>query len=491
MSLIQVKNLTFAYEGSYDNIFENVSFQIDTDWKLGFTGRNGRGKTTFLKLLMGEYPYKGTISASVRFDYFPFTARDERDSAMDVALAVSGGKEWQARKECGLLEVGEDALARPFGTLSHGERTKVLLAALFLRENHFLLIDEPTNHIDAHGRRVVSRYLNGKNGFILVSHDRAFLDGCIDHVLSINKANIEVCKGNYTGWLQNKEMRDGYEFTENDKLKKQIKKLTAAARQSADWSDKLEKTKKGTRIAGLRPDRGHIGAQAAKLMKKSKTTEARKEKAIEDKSRLLKNVEQADDLFLQPLNYHSELLAEAVGLSIAYGGEPVVSDLFFTVKRGERIALSGKNGSGKSSLLKLMAGEPIPHTGTLRMASGLILSYVPQDTSWLSGSLDAFIASSQADKSLFLALLRKLDFERGQFEKRMEEYSEGQKKKVLLAMGLCKQAHLYLWDEPLNFIDVLSRAQIERAVLHSRAAMVFVEHDIAFSERVATRMLSL
>lgn len=147
MSLINVTNLTFSYPGSYDNIFENVSFQIDTNWKLGFTGRNGRGKTTFLNLLLGKYEYSGHISASVNFEYFPFDIQDKSINTIEVIDSICFDyQDWEMRKELNLLDVSEDVLYRPFNTLSNGEQTKVMLVALFLKENSFLLIDEPTNH---------------------------------------------------------------------------------------------------------------------------------------------------------------------------------------------------------------------------------------------------------------------------------------------------------------------------------------------------------
>jgi len=295
MSLISIKNLTFAYEGSYDNIFENVSFQIDTDWKLGFTGRNGRGKTTFLNLLMGKYEYSGKISANVRFEYFPFFVENrEADTLEVIGGIVPDYVDWELMRELSLLEVSEDVLHRPFRTLSNGEQTKVLLAALFLRENSFLLIDEPTNHLDMEARKIVSDYLRTKRGFILVSHDRAFLDNCIDHILSINKTNIEIQKGNFSSWWENKKRQDIFELAENEKIKKDIRRLAAAAERTSRWSDKVEQTKNGTKNSGVKPDKGHIGRMAAKMMKRSKAIEARQQSAIEQKSKLLKNIETAD-----------------------------------------------------------------------------------------------------------------------------------------------------------------------------------------------------
>ena len=150
MSLIKVENLTFSYPSSYENIFENVSFQIDTDWKLGFIGRNGRGKTSFLKLLMGEYQYQGKIVSSVKFDYFPYPLEDTGRPTRELLSQVCPqGKDWEFRRELSLLELEDEVLERPFSSLSGGERTKALLAALFLNPGHFLLIDEPTNHLDS------------------------------------------------------------------------------------------------------------------------------------------------------------------------------------------------------------------------------------------------------------------------------------------------------------------------------------------------------
>jgi lincosamide and streptogramin A transport system ATP-binding/permease protein len=187
MSLIEVSHLSFAYEGSYDSIFENVSFQVDSDWKLGLIGRNGRGKTTLLQLLLGKLNYTGSILSSVSFAYFPFFT----DAALCVMEVIRThcpeAEDWQILRELSLLQVSDSILDHPFGTLSHGEQTKALLASLFINENRFLLIDEPTNHLDADGRKAVSAYLNRKRGFIVVSHDRAFLDGCVDHILSINR----------------------------------------------------------------------------------------------------------------------------------------------------------------------------------------------------------------------------------------------------------------------------------------------------------------
>ncbi|MCH5316761.1 MAG: Lsa family ABC-F type ribosomal protection protein [Eubacterium sp.] len=487
MSMIKVENLTFAYPSSYDNIFENVNFQIDTDWKLGFIGRNGRGKTTFLNLLLGKYEYRGKISASVQFDYFPYSVEDKSRFTEDILQEICPlAEEWELMRELSYLEVNSDVLWRPFDTLSNGEQTKVLLAALFLNEGHFLLIDEPTNHLDIQAREMVSAYLKKKKGFILVSHDRRFLDGCIDHVLSINRANIEVQTGNFSSYMENFERRQEFELAQNERLQRDIGRLKQAARRTAVWSDKLEASKIGAGAA-----KGYISHRAAKMMKRSKSIEARQNRAIEEKSGLLKNVETAESLKFFPQSYYADTLATFSDVSVSYDGNTVCAPTSFTIKRGDRVVLDGRNGSGKSSLLKLLIGENIEHTGTVSVGSGLIISYVPQDTSNLKGRLTDFAEKSHLEESLFKALLRKLGFEQVQFEKDMRDFSGGQKKKVLIAKSLCEQAHLYVWDEPLNFIDVYSRMQIEDLIKEYSPTMIFVEHDKAFRDAVSTKTVEL
>ncbi|WP_415537849.1 ribosomal protection-like ABC-F family protein [Dehalobacter sp. 4CP] len=492
MALINIDHLTFCYDGSYDNIFENVSFQIDTDWKLGFTGRNGRGKTTFLQLLCGKYEYRGTIESPVSFDYFPFQVTDPSQNVIEVVASICPAFEhWELQKELSLLEVAEDVLELPFAALSQGEQTKVLLAALFIKPHNFLLIDEPTNHLDIEGRRVVGKYLNRKTGFILVSHDRFFLDRCIDHILTINKTNIELQKGNFSTWWVNKERTDSFETAENDRLQKEIKQLSAAARRTAGWSDKIEKTKKGTLNSGIKPDKGYIGHQAAKMMKRSKVIEARQQKNIQTKEKLLKNIELADSLSMRPLSHPKNTLVELRDLAIYYADRKVCENVHFTVERGERVALSGRNGSGKSSVLKLLIGEDLASSGKVNIGSNLRISYISQDTAYLQGSLRSFAEQYQIEESRFLTILHKLDFSGVQFEKDMRMFSAGQKKKVLLAKSLCEQAHLYIWDEPLNYIDVLSRMQIEDLIVRCRPTLLFVEHDSAFVQSVATKYIRL
>lgn len=514
MSRIQVTDLTFCYEESFDNIFERVSFAIDSEWKLGFIGRNGKGKTTFLKLLLGEYVYGGSISCAVRFDYFPYQISEGkmRMCASEFLEELKPGcEEWRVICELSKLHVSAELLYRPFETLSHGERTKVLLAVLFSGEHDFLLIDEPTNHLDQESRETVKQYLNGKKGFLLVSHDRDLLDACIDHVLVLNRKSIEVQNGNFSVWWENKNRRDHFAKAENERHLREIASLKRAVVRSGSWAEKNENTKIGIdpikdhdRGNGTRP---YIGAKTKKMQKRVQDYKKRIEREIEAREGLLVDVECPVSLKLNPLSYHKERLLQAKDLTVGYSGSEAdaLSGFSFELKRGERVFLHGKNGCGKSTFIKMVLeagkGEPGNEgngpgnlhicSGELLVGSGLVISYINQDTSFLKGSIKAFCRNRGLDESLFCALLSQLDMDRVQFTKGMEAFSEGQKKKVLIAASLMTPAHLYLWDEPLNYIDVFSRMQIEELLGAFRPTMVVVEHDVWFREKIATRVVEV
>lgn len=508
MSQINVSSLTFGYEGSFDNVFENVSFAVDTAWKLGFIGRNGKGKTTFLSLLLGKYEYSGTIDSSVRFEYFPYSLTEEQ-MKLNASEFISDIKpeceEWRMISELSRLEESAELLYRPFCSLSHGERTKVLLAVLFSGENEFLLIDEPTNHLDINARETVKTYLASKSGFILVSHDRELLDACTDHILVLNRRSIEVQNGNFSSWWENKQRRDQFSLAENEKHKKEIKKLKQAAKRTADWADKSERSK-----IGFDPiketdrnisTRSYIGAKTKKMQSRVKNMEKRIEKEIEEREGLLSDIERIPELKLTQLVHHSKTLINVRELSLRYSSadRDVFSGLTFELKKGERAAIVGSNGCGKSTLIKnILAktgdtekGTGIAECGICETASGLIVSYVDQDTSKLKGSISDFCASSGTDLGMFCTMLRQLDFERAQFAKDISELSEGQKKKILIAASLLTPANVYIWDEPLNYIDVFSRMQIERLLLEYEPTMLFVEHDACFRSSIATKLIEL
>ena len=507
MAQIKVNDLSFSYANSFDPIFEHVSFTIDTSWKLGFIGRNGKGKTTFLNLLLGKYEYSGSISLDWPCDYFPYKIHpDDLSKTADELMEQwkPGVESWRVMCELSELCVDAELLYRPIRTLSFGERTKVMLAVLFAGENDFLLIDEPTNHLDQDAREIVKKYLAGKKGFILVSHDRDLLDACVDHVLVLNRSTIEVQAGNFSSWWENKERADAFAKAENEKHLKEIGRLKATMQQSQNWATKNENTKIGydpiKEHDRTKNARTYISSKTKKMESRVKVFEQRMERNIAEKEGLLQDIEQIRDLKLSPLEHYKDRLVETRDLSLRYrdADSDVFSGLTFEIRNGDRVFLQGRNGCGKTSLIKAILASSgigdmgnIELSGMLQTASNLKISYINQDTSHLHGDLRMHAFENQVDYSLFLSVLRQLALEQAQFDKKIEEFSEGQKKKVLIATSLLTPAHLYIWDEPLNYVDVFSRMQLEKLISEYRPTMLIVEHDVRFTEKMATKVVEM
>ena len=458
MSQITIQDLSFTYEGDHVPVFQHLDLQLDTRWKLGLVGRNGRGKTTLLRLLEGSLSGGGVLTRPDRTIYFPRLVAEPERPAREILLeGIPWEEEWMLLRELNRLGLDEDILNRPFSSLSGGEQTRAGLARLFCQEDGYPMLDEPTNHLDEAGRTLTARYLRGLDrGFLLVSHDRAFLDACTDHTLALNRTGPELVQGNFSV-----------------------------------WSDRVEQSKYGSRNSGLRPDRGYLGHKSAKLMQRAKNLETRQQRAIQEKTALLQDVERADSLKLCPLRHHSQRLLEGRDLVVLHDGRPANFPVRFTLEHGQRLCLSGGNGSGKTSLLRLVLGEEPEHIGSLWRASGLTISYVPQRADRLCGFPAALAEEQGLDRTQFFTLLRKLDFSRLMLERDMTEYSAGQQKKLLLAASLCQSAHLYVWDEPLNYIDLFSRIQLEELILEYQPTMLLVEHDRTFCRRVGTDFLLL
>lgn len=229
-------------------------------------------------------------------------------------------------------------------------------------------------------------------------------------------------------WYDLKMSQDNLEFQKNEQLKKDIKRLKQAARQNADWSDKVEATK-NVKVAGLKPDKGYVGHKAAKMMQRAKNVERRQVRAIDEKKSLLKNIERVEKLKITTLKHPKQLLCHFENVTINYDQKIIVKNLNFTLCQGQRVNLIGKNGSGKTSIIKLIMRENNNYTGKINIANNLKIAYLSQDDRHLSGTLDDYARNLEIDLSLFKAILRKLDFSRELFVQDIGTYSKGQKRK--------------------------------------------------------------
>lgn len=497
MGTIQISNLFFKYDQMADWLFDGVDLSIDSSWKLGLIGRNGRGKSTLLHLLMGELSYSGSIVSDLSFSYYPQPVADASRSAREVAISVAGILDydvWRIETEMEKLQISLSVLDRSFDTLSPGEQTKVLLAAMFADESGFQLLDEPTNHLDIEGREVVANYLRGKRGFIVVSHDRGFLNDVIDHVISINRNDIDVYQGNFDTWEREKTAADEAEHHEKVQLKKEIKKLQSSAAKKENWAQQTEKSKqkniKMDQHTNL--DKGFLGHKSAKMMKKASNIQKRADEAIEKKQSLLKNIEITDPISLNyvEIKHFDQVIwandFQMVNQSIQ---TPAVS---FKVKTGQVTALLGKNGIGKSTIFKEIMGidQPFEQIGDIQVKKSIKISYLPQETK-IRGTIGQVAEKEQYDVERVFSNLRKLGFERELFNDPIESMSQGQKRKVSLAISLSQEANLYLWDEPFNYLDVITRDQIITAIQKQHPTMLLIDHDIGLIDEIADEKVVL
>lgn len=492
MSQININGLSFSYGGN-EKVFDNISLNFDTSWKCGLVGRNGSGKTTLLNLLQNKYEYEGSISLSDNLMYFPFDIKDTKKTIKEIAFDILGDyEEWRLSKELSLLAVAVDILDRQFETLSYGEQVKFMLAILFVNDHEYLLIDEPTNHLDFEARNLVSKYLKSKDGFLLVSHDREFLDTCIDHLIVLNKTSVEVRSGSFKSWYQDKLDKDEFEINKNKRLRKEVRRLDDSFRENQRSSHGIESTKYGHGVkksSGV--DRGFVGHKAAKKMKLAKNIEKRKLKDIEERKKLLKDVEEVDDLKMFNLEYYQDSLIEFIDCELGYDGHVVLDSFNIHIKKGEIIKLKGKNGSGKSTVIKTIMNEITILGGEEYRGSNIKISYVPQSAKNLTGFLFDLANEREVDKSQFMSILAKMGVSREHFYNDVSTFSEGQKKKVLLALSLCEEAHLYIWDEPLNYIDIFTRIQIEELIAKYKPSLLFVEHDEEFAKEIVNKVILL
>ena len=522
MSTIALNSLTFYYDSPVEKLFNKVTLNIDTDWKLGLVGKNGRGKTTLLKLLLGKlHPVEGSLSLNVKPSYFPYTPDDTSETVFNIIKdAIAPFRKWEERmdilstrdddnsqseygdlltqysdaggyeidslieKETAAIGLDESFLKRKFVTLSGGEQTRALLAAMFLKNNGYPLIDEPTNHLDIEGRRMLADYLNKKDGYLVVSHDRNFLDKCTDHILSINRSDVTLSNGNYSTWKYNTDLKEGFELRKNENLKREIKTLEESARVKRAWSSNKEKEKKGAY------DKGFVGHRAAKMMKRALSIENRVNADLAEKKNLLKNYEKKRHLKLESTDTSGQILS-VYNIGKSFDGKKLLDNVSFTLYKGDRVAISGANGTGKTTLLKILSGELQPDEGSCHIPKQLSLEFANQVPLWRTGYLRDYLMENKIDETIFRNILGSLGSCGEIFERPLETFSMGELKKVELTRSFLYPVDLLIWDEPLNYVDIAGRERIEEVIMKNSPTMIFVEHDTYFIDKIATSVVKL
>ena len=511
---IAVSNLSKEFEVG-KKILDGLTFQVDQGERVGLLGKNGAGKTTLFKMLTGEldwdegeihiapgkglglisqipvYPPEYTVEDVLQTAFQrlhdmekeleELTGRMAGDSdpallrrydALSAAFEAGGGYDTATplNKVCNGLLISQDMRGQLFSSLSGGEKTRVNLARLILEDTDILLLDEPTNHLDLRATEWLEEYLDKYKGTVLaISHDRWFLDRVVKRVIEIQDGKAEFYAGNYSFYVEEKERRYQEKLKQYEKEQAKIEQLEKAAEQLRVWAySGMDKTFKRAQSMEKRIERMRT------------TDKPTKERRL--------------DIKFGEREFRGDEVLTIKELKKSFDGRTLFDHVNLEVVGGERIALLGDNGTGKSTLLKILLGEEEPDSGKLRMGPTVKVGYLPQiihfdrpERNLVDTMLYAQDCSTQTARNRLAAF----NFRGEDVFKPVSALSGGEQSRLRLCMLMDEKINLLILDEPTNHLDIASREWIEEAVADYEGNLLFVSHDRYFIKQFATRIWML
>ena len=533
--LAQLTNVSLSFPDK--KVLEDVSLTVYPGDRISLVGENGAGKTSLFRLLKARLePDSGEVSFArgVRIGYLEQdlagVEKNPNRTCMDVALQpfgplielerviehlsfelaeaggeasglladlgeaqhrfeVSGGYEFRARTESTLAGLGlpEPLWERGISELSAGQRVRLALARLLLEKHDLVLFDEPTNHLDVPAREWLEGHLMGMDAaYVVASHDRRFLDAVSGKVAHLDRGELTVYQGDYSAFGQQREQDEEEGWRRHEKNQKLAKKLQRQAQDYQRWSDAGEKKKRGA------ADKGFVSHKAAKLMKRSLAARRRMEEAAEN-ARTEKPFEKSA-VKIEFGSARGRSLVRAGNLMVGYSKErPLGGKLSFEVSAGDRLAVLGPNGSGKTALLRTVLGEIPALGGELRLAPSAKVGYFDQDTRSVPPDDTALqaVARTGRDETLVRTVMGRMGVRRETVNKKASRLSSGERAKVILAGIILGDNNLLVLDEPTNFLDIETQDVLLKALENFPGGILFVSHDRHFVDQLATETLSL
>lgn len=530
MLYIQGQNISFKYEEAENEILKNISFTVDKDSKIGLIGSNGCGKTTLLKILLGKLAFEGNLYRNnadniaylpqeldldddiKMIDYFFHTrpelaelrkrlseseenhADDEQIALLWYDYAKFDGYTFEAdiSKIAGKFGFCEDDLERPVSTFSGGEKTKLALASLLIGEPDLLILDEPTNHIDENSLVWLENYLiNLKTPYIVVSHDRKFLDNCTKKIWEIGRDGLKEYGGNYSLYKQEKERELNYKIDQQKTANKKVKQLKQAYSDRKQWAETHQAS---TGTEGNAKTYNSVTNFAKYAMQKAKNIETRMEKMIEKAESEKPFIEKKRSFSIDGESSGGNIILRVEGLSFGFTDEYLIDGLSFELNRNDRLAVCGKNGSGKSTLLKLLTGNLTADDGTVKWSPSVKIGYYAQEFENLDFNKTILEEVTQGDNLMqnkARTLLGCLKIEKDMVFRKISGLSIGERSKTALAKILMTEPSVLILDEPTNHLEIESREALENAIINYQGTLIVVSHDRYFREKVTDRILEL
>src|SRR5215217_1494693 len=505
--LAQLTNVSLSFPDK--NVLQDISLTVYPGDRISLVGENGAGKTSLFRMLKGRLePDSGEVSFArgVRIGYLEQDLADVHENpkriCMDAALEpfgplielekaigrlsgklaeageeasellaelgeaqhrfeVSGGYEFRARTESTLAGLGlpEPLWERRVSELSAGQMVRLALARLLLEEHDLVLFDEPTNHLDVPAREWLEGHLTGMSAaYVVASHDRRFLDAVSSKVAHLDRGELTVYPGDYTAFRQQLEQTEEEGWRRYEKNQKLAKKLQRQARDYQRWSDAGEKKKRGA------ADKGFVGHKAAKVMKRSLAARRRMGEAAEI-ARTEKPFEK-DAIRIEFASSRGRGLLHAENLVVGYAEEcPLTEELSLDLSAGDRLAVLGPNGYGKTALLRTVLGEIPPLKGDVRLVPSAKVGYFDQDNRLVPPHFTALetVLGTERDETLARTVMGRMGVRRETVNKPVANLSSGERAKVLLAGIILGDNNLLVLDEPTNYLDIRDPGRITRS----------------------------
>ena len=513
---IQVNNLVKSFEVG-KNVLDGLTFQVDQGERVGLLGRNGAGKTTLFKILTGEldydegtvvvgqgrrvglisqipvYPAGCTVEDVLRSAFARLESLAEEMRALEARMAAGesdpailkrygtlserfeafGGYDTDVavNKIANGLSIPDSQRSQLFDSLSGGEKTRVNLGRLILEDTDILLLDEPTNHLDLHATEWLEEYIRSFHGTVVtISHDRYFLDRTVTRVIEIQDGKAEFYSGNYSFYAVEKERRYQERMKQYEKEQAKIAQLEKAAEQLRVWAFMgMDKTYRRAISMERRIERMRTTA---------KPTKARKM-----------------DARFSSAEFHGDEVLGIRNVSKSYGDKKLFENISLKVEGGERIALIGDNGTGKSTLIKMIVGELYPDDGRIKTGPQVKEAYLPQIIRFDHPDWNLVENMMAAKKGLSAQSARNrlaaYDFRGEDVFKPVSVLSGGEQSRLRLCMLMDEKINLLVLDEPTNHLDIDSREWLEDALEDYEGTLIFVSHDRYFVNKFATRIWEL